>query len=430
MLRERIKKIFNNKALYMVFSIVAAVLLWAYVTSIQNQDMETTIPGIIVTFSGQEKLLSERSLIVDPNSNYSVALKIMGKRDVVSRLNNSNVTVSVDLSEISSEGSYNRLFSVNLPSNVNTKDVYILSRIPEYVTVRIIQYETKKVEVRGTFAGTFKEGCEAKPMEFNPASVSVGGPKNVVSQIAYALVSLNEHDVGKTLSKTLPYVLIDAEGNKVAMNDLKLDRKTVDVTLPVIMSKNVPLSVKFTSGGGATKDNVTYRISPSSIWLSGAPEILEDINEIVIHSFNLEEIYDNKTETYSIPVPSGLDNISGQSKATVSLTLTGLSTRTLQVSNVQFTNLFSGHKATPEHSLDITIRGPANIINNITADDISVTVDLENLGQSLGRFSVAAKVTVKNRTDVAAIGTYNVSVLLEDPAKAETQAGAQTETQT
>ena len=430
MLREKIKKIFNNKALYMVLSIIAAILLWAYVTNIQNQDMEITIPGIMVTFSGQEKMLSDRNLIVDPHSNYSVALKLMGKRDVVSRLSNSNVTVSIDLSDISSEGTYNRLFTVNLPSTINTKDIYVLSRIPEYVSVRIIQYETTSIEVTGTFKGTFKQGCEAKTMEFSPAKISVGGPKSVVSQIAYAWVYLDDTDVGRTLNKTVSYIFVDDDGNKIPTDDLKVDSKFVEVTLPVIMSKDVQLSVKFNPGGGATKANVDYTISPSSIKLSGDPEILDGINEIVLHSYNLEEILDNKTETFNIPIQSELSNLSGQGKAVVKLSLKGLSTKTIQITDVQFNNLYSGRKATPENPIDVTIRGAENVINNITADDISVAVDLSSVGQSLGKYLLSAKVTVKNRTDVAPIGTYNVSVLIEDSAQPETQTQPPTQTQT
>ena len=46
MLRERINRILTSKTFFVAFSIIAAVLLWFYVSSVENKDEDVTIANI------------------------------------------------------------------------------------------------------------------------------------------------------------------------------------------------------------------------------------------------------------------------------------------------------------------------------------------------------------------------------------------------
>ena len=97
MLRERINRILTSKTFFVAFSIIAAVLLWFYVSCREQGRGCYDCVNIPVTFIGQEDLFATRSLIVSDNREYTVTLRIMGKRNTVSKLSKSNIAINVDI---------------------------------------------------------------------------------------------------------------------------------------------------------------------------------------------------------------------------------------------------------------------------------------------------------------------------------------------
>jgi hypothetical protein len=51
-------------------------------------------------------------------------------------------------------------------------------------------------------------------------------------------------------------------------------------------------------------------------------------------------------------------------------------------------------------------------VDSVKPSDITVTADLSDLGQTTGRYSVAADISISGNKNVGAVGTYNVVVTL------------------
>lgn len=71
---------------------------------------------------------------------------------------------------------------------------------------------------------------------------------------------MNRTNVDKTISEQLDYTLVDANGEAVDTSELTMDVQAINVTLTVVMYKEVQLDVKFIDGGGATSSDVSYTI--------------------------------------------------------------------------------------------------------------------------------------------------------------------------
>ncbi len=412
-MRERINKIFSNRAIYVAVSIVAAFTLWVYVTNVDNQNMERTIFDIKVNFTGKETLLS-KGYVIDDSDNYSVSLTLLGRRDAILKLKNSNIDVNVDVSDLASSGTFARFYTVALPSIVNYNDVYILKKNPEYVNVKVNKFVTKSVNIKGSFAGTLKPGYEAKSIVFSQDTISVSGPEPVVSRIAYAEVKIRQNEVDKTINQSFSYVLTDNNGSQVPMDGLIVNVKSVEATMPVVMVKKVPLTIKLNAGGGAAEKNVKYSVEPQTITLSGDPEAIEKISEISLKTYNIGEIVSEQSEYLNIPIPEGTVNVSEVDKAKVSVSVVGLNTRSITVSNIKITNVYTGHKATlVTKEFSVTLRGEPAALDAINPDNVTVILDLTQLGQSVGRYSVPAKIEVSGTDKVGAIGSYTAIVTLE-----------------
>ena len=101
---KTIKKIASSRALYIVLACILSVILWLYVASYANTDMEAELTGLEINYVGGDDILRDRKLLVTEKDQQSVSLTILGKRNVVSAINKDDVLVSVDLTDIRSSG--------------------------------------------------------------------------------------------------------------------------------------------------------------------------------------------------------------------------------------------------------------------------------------------------------------------------------------
>ena len=194
-------------------------------------------------------------------------------------------------------------------------------------------------------------------------------------------------------------------------DNLILSSETVIVTVPVVMIKEIPLTVNLVEGAGATEKNTIVSCSPKTVTLSGDADILNDINQIELGTVDLTSFSTSTTLDFTIVIPNDTENLTGKTTAVVTIEITGLETRDLISSNIQVSNVTDGYSATIiTQSLPVTIRGKEGTIDDVNASNIRIVADLSELGNTTGIFTVTAKVYVDGYTDVGAVGEYKVSV--------------------
>ena len=106
MLKNILSKLSTKRAYYIVFSLVASIALWVYVSYIDSDEMSVTVSSINVQFENEDVLESNDLVITDIDKK-AVTLKFYGRQASVMRLSNDNVFVTVDLSKLISDGEYN-----------------------------------------------------------------------------------------------------------------------------------------------------------------------------------------------------------------------------------------------------------------------------------------------------------------------------------
>ena len=116
-----------------------------------------------------------------------------------------------------------------------------------------------------------------------------------------------------------------------------------------------------------------------------------------------------------IVLPNDVSTLSGETEATVTVSIRGLTTKRLTVSNIEFANNSEGYIATPvTQSVDVLIRGPAEIIELIDEHSIRVVGDLTDLGETTGNYLVDATVFIDGYSEAGAVGEYSVVVNLTE----------------
>ena len=414
MARKTINKLTSNKWFLIAVSCLISIFLWVYVNSVENVDIENTITGIPVTYLGEEDILADRKLIVTDKADQTVTLRLYGKRSDISSIKKSDIQVTVDLTDVKNTGEIERVYDVALTNGVDINDIFI-DKTPTYVTVNIDRMSTTKVEIRGEINVTVAEGYMAEPAEYDREYIEISGPGELISKVDHAFVRVERENLNKTVTNSVDYKLIDAEGNEVVSDEIEVDVDQVEVTIPVVMYKEVVLDVDIIPGGGAKKTDAVVEIEPRTIALSGDAGILSSLNKISIGSVDLSDFAISHTATFTIPVSNELNNLSGITEAEVKVSVKNLATKRLLVSNIEFDNVSEGYTATSvTQYLEVMIRGPQEIIDLVNAYNVRIVADLADLGSAVGRYAVDAKVIVEGYSDAGGVGDYSVVVSLEE----------------
>ena len=415
--KSEMNSIFKSKAFYIIFSIIASIALWMYVAYVENPEITVAVSGVQVETIGED-VLADNDLVVTDISNTTLTLRFRGTRNIITKLDNSSVSVTVDLSQIGSSmskvaGVYQLPYVVQYPVSINASDVEITDATVDYITVTVEKLVRKEVPVKGTYDGVVAEGYQAEPLEFEPDTVSVSGPESVMSQVDSAWVVVKRNNLNKTIEEEMPFTFIDINGKEIRNSALAAEQEKILVKLPIVMVKDVMLAVNFDDSNSVTSDEVVYTISPASVTLSGDATTLKDINQIVLGTVDLSSFALNTTETFQIPIPNDITNVTGKTSATVTININDMETKQLSAENIQIKdNTDSYNVEIITQSLDVTIRGKEGTLDDITGANIRVVASLEELGNTTGTFSVEAEVFVDGYPKVDAVGEYKITVFV------------------
>lgn len=404
-----------NKPLYIVLAIVIACSMWLYVRSVDASDQTRTISNIPVSFVGED-VLNANGLMYIGNGRETVSLTVQGPWRTISQLRRDNITVQVDLSRIAAEGQYNQAYDITWPNNVPSGAFSLVGREPFYVPVDVGKRTTQNVEIRGVFLGSVADGYQAGEFSFQPATIEVSGSAQDTAQVAYAQVTLNREKLDQTVREEMAYVLIGQDGEVLENSNLKTSPETVNVTLPVVVVKEVPLTVDFIPGGGVTggeDSHVKWSIEPETIMLAGSETDLAAYSSIDLGSVDLSKVISTEKFTFPIPIDQDVENLSGVQEATVSVSVQGLESRSFTTENIELVVSDGVEAQLVTRSLTVQVRGNAEALDQILPQYIKVVADLSDLssipdGQSL----VPAKVSLMGVADAGVIGDYKISVLV------------------
>lgn len=402
----------RSKGLYMVISVLTAIALWMYVRGVVNPDASGPVRNLPVTFVGLDTLES-RDLMLVGGANQTVTLNVTGKLDAVKALSAETVSITIDVSSITEPGQYTNDYQVsfNLPSSVSAGSLAITDRYPQRVTYTVVRQATRPIPVRGTATGSVADGYQVGEFIFSPETIQVRGEESLVNQIEYALVTLDQEDMAETYSGDLPYTFITYTGDVMDPAEFDTDAPLVRTTLPVYQLKEVPLSVNIIPGGGATEENVKWDIEPKSIIVSGAAADVEPLKEVFLGNIDLSKVLGSDTITFPIALSSELTNVSGVSEATVKISVEKLTTVTLEVDNIELIHKPEGYKAEPvTQTRQVQIRGAAEAVETVTASQLRIVADLNNIVATTGTQTIPVKVYLDGRNDVGVVGDYNIVV--------------------
>ena len=403
------KKILDSKLLYALLAIVCAIALWFYVAATEETEVSDNITDIPVTFINEE-VLEENGLMISAGMEQTATLKVYGPVSDLAKLNQDKekIRLTIDVSKITSPGEQKMAYDVDLPSAYETS-VTVQGLYPGNVAFTVSRNIRKEIFVEGKFTGTLAEEYMRGNFEFLPGKISVSGEESEVNRISHALVTVGGEELKTTVTGNVGFELIDYQGEILTDIDVICSVDTVNFTLPVIKTAEVPLAVKWVTGGGITRQNldryVSYEINPKQIVVSGSEDDLEPLTEIILGEINLGNIVGSDTLQFEIPINDALDNISGITTATVTVAIHDLESKILEADNIQLRRIPEGFAAeSVTQTLQVLVRGEKDALDLILPLNLRIVADLSGVDPMSGRYTVPVKVYLDGTTKVGVVG--------------------------
>lgn len=372
----------KNKFFMILLSAVVAFGLWVYVVTVISPEYETTISDIPVKIEGEDLLEYKKiPLVLMTEDLPKVDLKIYGNRSDLNKLTNENITIRVDVSNVAEPGEQSLNFTISYPGHINENEIQVQSRDPGRIQLTFERLVRREVPVEVIYSGTQAEGyiIDKSEVTLDHEKISISGPESAVDKIAKAVIRVDLEGRTESFSESYRYTLCDENGKAVEASRIVTNAAEVKHSMIIRKVKEISLRVNLMEGGGATEDTVEVFIDPQTIRVAGSEAALEGLDELVLGNVDLSKISGMTRYDMDVVLPTGVTNITGVTRVGVIVRVKERQTKTFVITSdqIQLINVPENMDATlVSQSMTVTIRGTQEQLDQMTAGDIQVQVDL------------------------------------------------------
>lgn len=224
----------------MILSLIIAIGVWIAVNYLNNPDITTTLTGLHIKFTGEAELRNKGLVITGKSAIPSSSVVVSGKRkDLIDNMN--NISVEVNVSEITETGDYSLKGTINLPTTKITVEKEKYGEIP----ITVEKLGEKEVPVKLRQSGILKN--KLVKSELVKDTVKLTGAQSELDNVSYGIADVNAEDIKVNSTIRVKYLLLDNKGEYIEKNE------TLESYTPEVVVKNtiydkiiLPVNLKLT----------------------------------------------------------------------------------------------------------------------------------------------------------------------------------------
>lgn len=254
-----------------------------------------------------------------------------------------------------------------------------VSVTPRFISVEKEKLESVSYEVEADLLNRdqAEDGYTLGGAKVSPSEVTLKAPPSTHEKIETVKAFVDVEGADGRVTSESEVVAYDQNGNEV---DVEIEPESVDVEVPVISpfrDVSVQLSREHSLPDGLSVESLN--INPAEVTIFGPLEVIEDINAVEA-TIDISQIEEDDTFEVDIVPPEGVERVQPE---TVEVEVdvgeteeTALGQVPISVENVP--EDVSYDVISPETGrTNVTISGVTQVIETITAEDITLTADWE-----------------------------------------------------
>ena len=381
------KKLTDNLGLK-IGSVLFAALLWLLVTNINNPATTRRVNNVRVTIINGEVLTSQGKIYeVLDDSDVLDYVAITGPKTVMNNIGGGDLVAIADMNKLTADNT----IPIELSTVQYNESLDSIRASSGVVKLKVEDRKSISIPLRAETSGTLQEGYIVGDVTTDQNLVRVSGPESLISMIETAEVSVVIAGFTGDIGTNAEIKLYDANGTEVPKDKLTMNINTVGVNVEILGTKSVPLRFA-ASGTPANGYRATGVISssPGTVLLAGKGSALRNLSVIEIPDTEVDitGATGNVTTTVDIrPYLSGSVELAeagfdGNVAVTVNVEQEITRSITISESNIVIENLpeqYEGVISTYEEAFPIQVRGLAEEVNALDAEQIRGVVDINRL---------------------------------------------------
>lgn len=368
----------NNNLSLKLATLVVAILLWSYVMSEVNPIIRKEFKNVTVNYLNVQSLERQGLVIMSPQSA-KVNVEITGKKKEVDEVLASNIYAEVDLTGYG-EGQVRVPITVKLLNN--TADVIVSNISPQEILFTLEKTIPKEITITPETIGEMDEKYVVGDIVSEPETIIIRGPRSWVNEVDRAVATVDVTNKTKDFTDTVPIKLLNSEGEEVV--GVEKEPSFAKLTVPILQTKELPVELVIEGDAPENTSITNILLNPSTVKVKGYEQDLNLLENIKTKPVDINLLLDTNMIEVELDLPEGIELVDPTIKVSATYTLEEMIEKTFEIklSEMKIINLSQDLKLDDESlekSVKVTVKGLKNIIDEINKDDLTPTVDLDNL---------------------------------------------------
>ncbi len=367
-------------------SVVLSTLLWLIITNYNDPVVTVRFSNIPVTILNDSSITSKGQVYeILENTDIIPIVTITASRSVAESFTRDDITATADLEEVTSRD----MVPIHITLSKNNSEVKNVHGSIEDVKLAIEDSRTRTISLEVNTEGSLSDGYITGDISPSQNLVRVSGFASKIDTIDKAVANVDITGFTSDISTETDIILYDKDGNVVNDSGIKQNISTVSVNIEILKAKLVKVRLEYTGtpadGYVVSKDP---KIEPETVYIAGRNADISNVNEIVISGGERFDIT-QMTEDFSTKVdirqflPNGITLVN--ENGNIYTVLIGIdrvveAAYEVHVSKLNITNMPEAAVYAPDtENINISLKGLSDVMDKLTADNITMSLDLEPL---------------------------------------------------
>jgi len=415
--KSKISQLLNNNKFVFVIAFISSIIIWLAVAINVSPETTRTINKVKVTIDNT--VPSQFGLEVFGDSEFYVDVQVKGKKYQISPANLSadDIVVLAQTNNVDSAGNRTLLLKAESATGSNNYSISSISQrsIDVYFDVpKTIDMVVEPEVVTDGFE-VVEDGFVTGPVNLSETSVTLTGPATEINKIEKAVARIElDSSLSSNKSADAKIILLD-ENHNSDFKFVKTNINSVVLTIPVLRVKEVDTTVLFKNAPDEYVLNpLTYTVSPSKDYFNISVDEYEKTTEFSVGTIDFKSVSPSNYVFEFLRADLPVSDESQTEKFVVRLDVSNLSQEYFVIagSKVKVNNPDNLNFKVSGLNKSVMVVGSEKTLESITEDDITVEIDISEIGISAGQTTtVPANVTIKS-ANCWIYGTYTVEVSL------------------
>ena len=277
-----------------LLSVIAAIMLWLIIVSIDDPVTYQDFSGIRVTMLNEDAVTDKDKVYRIEDNSDIISVRVQARRSILEKLSSEDFTATADMEK---NIKLDNLVGIEVSCSsrkVRSSDVLNITKSRENVVIRIEDASSEQFNVLVNEIGQEGEGYMVGTAMPEQSLIQISGPASVIAEIRRVVVDLNKTGFTSDQVKNCEIKIYDNANNPIDTTYLEYNGKTTGMNVHVTMfkKKTVRLRVDYTGtpGDGYSFQELTFK--PETLEIAGTAENIADLREISIpgEAVNIEGI--------------------------------------------------------------------------------------------------------------------------------------------